>query len=158
MSSLQSRVFHSKSHSTQQLDGLFGSWFGTWIQGKDELSRAWAGSSGWCIPCDLVAPAAPVLGVAQAGSEGAASRIQPAAWSRSSLPQLLLLLSAAQMVSPAVKGTFSAFWRSQRESILGVDHKCWSCYSLIICQQAVVGMGDMLKVRLDDIGCLFQPQ
>lgn len=54
-----------------------------------------------------------------------------------SLPQFLLLLLAAQMVSPAVKDTFNAFRRKQRESVLGMDHKCCSCYSPVICQQAV---------------------
>lgn len=76
---------------------------------------------------------------AQTCSEEAANRTQPTAWSRCFLPRFLLLLLAVQMVSPAAKGTFTAFWRKQRESVLEVDRKCWSCYSPIICQQTVVG-------------------
>lgn len=102
----------------------------------------------WCGSTNSTRP-----GTEQAGSEDAVSRTQPTAWCRSFLPQFLLLLLAAQMVSPAVKGTSTAFQRKQRESILGVDHKCWSCYSPVICQQRIVGV-DMLKVGLDDIGCL----
>lgn len=112
-----------------------------------ELNRVWAGSSGWCIPYDVVAPIVPGLGTAKTGSEEAASRTQPTALSRSFHPQFLLLLLATQMVSPAVKGIFNAFQRMQKENVLGVDHKCWSCYSPVISRQTVVGW--MVCLRLD---------
>lgn len=146
----RNHVFHSKSHSFQQLDGLFLSRSERWIQGsvrsaelnKNLGGQLWLVHSLWCGDTNGTSPEMP-----QTCSEEAASRTQPTAWSRTLLPQFLLLLLAAQVVFPAVKGTFTAFRRKQRGSVLGLNHKCWSCYSPVICQQTV--MGWMIRWRSD---------